>query len=433
MANIAPGLIFAPDDDVAPDVVWISMERLPAVLQADGRLHGAPDLIVEVLSPGAQNTQRDREAKLGLYSRRGVPAYWIIDWQARQVEIYRQEQEGLRLVATLSEGDILQSPLLPGFSCPVRQLFAGLSTGPGVKAAPQMHSPARPAKTRSPDTHPDAERVQLALLRKASLAQRASLALSLSQTTRQLAWRALRRSKPEGSAEEAACTFVALHYGRSLATCLKAALARQALAAKAANHTMSQHAILAALTPVVEALEQLEVRYLIGGSVASSAYGVPRSTLDVDLVAELQPEHVRPLIERLSQAYYIGEGMIRDAMRRRSSFKIIHLGTLIKLDVFIPPEDPSAEEELRRIRREALDNAPNARRFALASPEDVILRKLEWFKAGGEVSERQWHDVLGVLQVQAGSLDMAYLRARAQRLGVAELLERALAEAGPGD
>jgi Uma2 family endonuclease len=126
VTNIAPGLIFAPNDDVAPDVVWISTERLPSILQPDGKLHGAPDLIIEVLSPGLQNIQRDRETKLGLYSRRGVSEYWIIDWRERQVEIYRQKQAGLQLVATLDQDGTLQSPLLPGFSCPVRQLFIGL-------------------------------------------------------------------------------------------------------------------------------------------------------------------------------------------------------------------------------------------------------------------------------------------------------------------
>lgn len=99
VANIAPGLIFAPDNDVAPDVVWISTERLPSVLQPDGKLHGAPDLTIEVLSPGPQNVQRDRVTKLGLSSRRGVPEYWIVDWQWQQVEIYRSVEVTLCSVA----------------------------------------------------------------------------------------------------------------------------------------------------------------------------------------------------------------------------------------------------------------------------------------------------------------------------------------------
>ena len=121
--NIAPGIIFADDDDVAPDVVWISRERLATTLEVDGKLHAAPEIVVEVLSPGSTNEQRDRKAKLKLYSRRGVSEYWIVNWQTRQMEIYRREQMELRLVATLFESDALESPLLPGFSCPVVSFF----------------------------------------------------------------------------------------------------------------------------------------------------------------------------------------------------------------------------------------------------------------------------------------------------------------------
>jgi Uma2 family endonuclease len=120
---IAPGLIFAEDDDVAPDLVWISNDSLKAAFEPDGKLHAAPELVVEVLSPGTANERRDRVAKLKLYSRRGVSEYWIASWQTRQVYVYRREQSELKLVATLSETDTLQSPVLPGFSCPVSVLF----------------------------------------------------------------------------------------------------------------------------------------------------------------------------------------------------------------------------------------------------------------------------------------------------------------------
>jgi Uma2 family endonuclease len=123
LANSAPGLIFADDDDVAPDVVWISNERLATALEADGKLHAAPELVVEVLSPGATNERRDREAKLDLYSRRRVHEYWIVDWRLRQVEVYRREQSALRLAQTLFAADTLSSPLLPGFTCAVERIF----------------------------------------------------------------------------------------------------------------------------------------------------------------------------------------------------------------------------------------------------------------------------------------------------------------------
>src|SRR5579863_2650875 len=126
MANSAPGVIFADDDDVAPDVVWISRERLTRAIQPDGKLHAAPELAVEILSPGATNMIRDREVKLKLYSRRGVLEYWIINWQERYLEVYRRQEAVLKQVSTLYESDVLQSPLLPGFRCQVAQIFADI-------------------------------------------------------------------------------------------------------------------------------------------------------------------------------------------------------------------------------------------------------------------------------------------------------------------
>jgi Uma2 family endonuclease len=122
----APGLIFAEDDDVAPDLVWISNERLRSALGPEGHLHVAPELLVEVLSPGARNARRDREIKLALYSRRGVDEYWIVDWMQRQIEVYRRTGDSLALVFRLGTDNTLESPLLPGFAMPLRDLFARL-------------------------------------------------------------------------------------------------------------------------------------------------------------------------------------------------------------------------------------------------------------------------------------------------------------------
>jgi Uma2 family endonuclease len=124
---ITPGLVFADDDDVSPDVVWISYERLPNALDEARHFRIAPELVVEVLSPGKANEDRDRKAKLKLYSRRAVQEYWIVDWIGRQVEIYRRSRLRLRHVSTLNAREKLSSPLLPGFSCPVAALFF---TGP---------------------------------------------------------------------------------------------------------------------------------------------------------------------------------------------------------------------------------------------------------------------------------------------------------------
>jgi Uma2 family endonuclease len=123
---IAPGLIFSDDNDVMPDLVWISHASMAIALEADRHLHSAPELVVEVLSPGSTNRKRDREIKLDLYSRRGVREYWIVDWENRRIEVHRRSNGALGLVATLLEGETLESPLLPGFSLSLADLFGRL-------------------------------------------------------------------------------------------------------------------------------------------------------------------------------------------------------------------------------------------------------------------------------------------------------------------
>ena len=119
----APGVIFSEANAVAPDIVGVSKARMPGVLGPDGKLHDAPDLVVEILSPGKANEERDRDKKLALYSRYGVLEYWIADWRAVTVDIYRQDEGELRLTETLKSGDELTSSLLPGFACIIDRFF----------------------------------------------------------------------------------------------------------------------------------------------------------------------------------------------------------------------------------------------------------------------------------------------------------------------
>jgi Uma2 family endonuclease len=119
----APGVIFAEDDDVIPDVIWLSNEGLRVRRDTAGHFLVAPELVVEVLSPGSNNERRDRDVKLKLYSRRGVREYWLVDWQQRQIQVYRRAEQALTLIATLLDDDPLESPLLPGFSVPITQLW----------------------------------------------------------------------------------------------------------------------------------------------------------------------------------------------------------------------------------------------------------------------------------------------------------------------
>lgn len=125
MANVNPGVILTEDTAVAPDVVWVSATRLPQALAPDGKLHGVPDLAVEILSPGERNEHRDRDVKLKTYSRFGVREYWIVNPKRREISVFRREQAMLALVATLFETDTMISPLLPGFASPVASFFAG--------------------------------------------------------------------------------------------------------------------------------------------------------------------------------------------------------------------------------------------------------------------------------------------------------------------
>jgi Uma2 family endonuclease len=119
-----PGLVFTDDDNVIPDLVWISTDRLARILDESGHLLAAPELVVEVLSAGSDNERRDREVKRKLYAIRGVQEYWIIDWRRQQIEIFRRDSHGLPLVATLLSSDVLTSPLLPGFQQLVAEVFS---------------------------------------------------------------------------------------------------------------------------------------------------------------------------------------------------------------------------------------------------------------------------------------------------------------------
>ena len=193
---------------------------------------------------------------------------------------------------------------------------------------------------------------------------------------------------------------------------------------------MKKPDILTALEPVIKAFKKLSIPYYIGGSVASSAYGIARATLDVDLASCLKTQHVHSLVETLEPDYYIDKEMILDAIKRHASFNLIHLGTMLKLDIFITKDRPYDRSAFQRKRKDTLEETKGATEFYLASPEDVILNKLEWFRMGREVSERQWHDVLGIMKVQGDLIDKEYLRNWAAELKILDLLEKAFDDAG---
>jgi len=182
---------------------------------------------------------------------------------------------------------------------------------------------------------------------------------------------------------------------------------------------------------VSRALDMLGVPHAVVGSLASSLHGIPRSTNDADLVAALRPEHAVPLAQALGEAFYVDADMIRDAVVRRSEFNVIHLATMFKVDVFVPPLDPLSRAQIGRATNVSID-AEGTLELRVASPEDTVAQKLLWYRRGGETSERQWLDTLGVLAVKGAALDLQYLRQTTDALGVTDLLDRALAEAAAG-
>jgi hypothetical protein len=170
-------------------------------------------------------------------------------------------------------------------------------------------------------------------------------------------------------------------------------------------------------------LEALGIRHTIGGSLASAFAGEPRSTVDIDIVAEIAEPQVDALVSRLSPAFYIDADAVRRAIRTRTSANLIHQETQLKVDLFIAGGTPLDTRQIARRLRVDLDDG---RHLHVHPPEDILLQKLRWYRQGGGMSDRQWRDILAIVKVQGAALDRDYLDDGARILGVSDLLERAL-------
>lgn len=179
------------------------------------------------------------------------------------------------------------------------------------------------------------------------------------------------------------------------------------------------------LLQVTDTLERLQVPYAIEGVLGSSDYGISRSSLDADIIADMRPEHVEPLIAALSVDFYADHHMIEDAIQHRGSFTLVNYASKFNVDIFIPKLRPFDQMQLQR-RQPLIVSTNPPRQVSVTSPEDAILSRLERYRLAGGTSERGWKEVLGVRKV--ADLDQNYLRQWAKELKVEDLLEKALRE-----
>ena len=178
-----------------------------------------------------------------------------------------------------------------------------------------------------------------------------------------------------------------------------------------------------------ETLDRLKIPFVVGGSVASSVHGVPQATKAVDLIAGLEPRNIADLVAEIENEFYVDRDMIVQGLKRGRSFNIIHYATAYKFDIFPPGDGPyhQAQLERRAMETESLTGDEHVE-VPLESPGDTLPSKISWFRPGGEVSDQQWNDMRGIVEIQGDRLDRAYLRRWAAHLRVDDLLERVLSQ-----
>jgi hypothetical protein len=262
------------------------------------------------------------------------------------------------------------------------------------------------------ETTPEAERVLADIYRRMLPAQKARVVQDAWRRARHLHAAGYRLRSPQADAREIFADWLQVTLG--------------ALPPSVTGNAMEEMTDLWKLVfDLVHVLDQLQIRYALGGSMASSIFGKPRFTEDADLSVEPFPGKEQTFAESLDASFYVSLDAVKQAVRERRSFNVIHTTSGFKIDVFISKESPFEQSAFLRRRQALLTNEP----IYVLSPEDIILHKLEWFRLGGGVSDRQWGDILGVLQVQRDQLDFTYLEHWAKSLGLSDLLSHARQDA----
>ena len=260
------------------------------------------------------------------------------------------------------------------------------------------------------DTTAEAEKRQHEIFARLSGEQKVRLAMEFSDTVRDIAWEGFRQRHALVAEKTLRALFFEEVYGIELLRDQKA-------------KTMDESDFLKRL---VDKLSESGIPFMLVGSVAASYHGHPRSTFDVDLVVDADEETLCRFARSLGEGYYVSEESVREAFRSRTAFNVIDEATGYKADFIVRKERSFSRTEFSRRMSVGMLN----KTLEIATPEDVILSKLEWSKMGS--SERQWTDALQVAKTQGKRLDLAYIDRWSAELGVADLWERIREAVFPG-
>ncbi|MBV6506143.1 MAG: hypothetical protein ILNGONEN_01714 [Syntrophorhabdaceae bacterium] len=277
-------------------------------------------------------------------------------------------------------------------------------------------------RTLAEDTSPEMEAVLIGLLRKRTPAQKLRSMMGLRELATRLMLNNLRSHSPQATADELQYGLNVRRWGQEISD--RIFWARQKALRLEANTPANELQIIVSVT---KRLEALKIPHFIQGGIASIIYGEERLTNDADIVIRSLPFHIQRFVQAFENDFVVSVEAVQDALNKHYAFNIIHIETAFKID-FYPVTDADEMEISAFARRQAHDIG--AGEIWLASAEDVVLAKLHWFRKGGEVSEKQWRDILGILKVQGSKIDFTYLEPMAARFGLADLLQRAREDAG---